>query len=473
VKTKFKNIANEAPARVAVIGAAKSGAAAAAYFCSRGSDVFISDVCSRERLDEILRENGLTGKMVESEAGGHSDKILECDLVVLSPGVRSDLDVLKKASAENIPVWSEMELGFRASKAPFVAVTGSSGKSTTVSLLYSAMRSAGFDAALVGNIGTPVISVTPSLSSGSIVIAEVSSFQLETIDQFKPKVAAVINLMKNHLDRYADEDEYYNAKKRIAENLTPEDFLVLNIDDARLLLWAKEFASKTRVVMFGLQRCEGGDCVYLNGNAIHYQFNGSSGVILDDVTRMKINGRHNHINACAAAAVALSAGAGPDLIGQGLCAFAGLRHRLEYVAEINGITFYNDSKSTTAESIECAVQAFDSNVHLIAGGRDKGCDFSAITGAVRKTVKTVTLIGEAAERMAGQWEGIVPIYKSVTLEDAVNTAFANAAAGEKIIFSPGCSSFDMFRNFEHRGDMFGEAVSGLAASREGGLACQR
>jgi len=462
--SKFDNILTEMPKRVAVIGAAKSGIAAALYFRSRGSEIFVSDTCQRVRLDAVLRENGLDG--IDSESDGHSGKILECDLIILSPGVRSDLDVLKRASAKGIPVWSEMELGFRVSKAPFLAVTGSSGKSTTVSLLASAMKGAGFDTALVGNIGTPVISVTPKLSSNAVVVAEVSSFQLETIDAFKPKAAAVINLMKNHLDRYADEDEYYNAKKGIADNLTMNEYLVLNIDNSRLVSWAEELSSKTRIVMFG-SRGNDGDCVYLSGNKIQYQFNGSSGVILDDVAKMKISGRHNHINACAAAALALCGGAAPDKIGQGLCAFGGLPHRLEYIAEINGAAFYNDSKSTTAESIECAVNAFDSKVHLIAGGKDKGCDFSVINEAVRRNVKSVVLIGEAKDRMAAQWEGIVPIHKSATLEDAIDAAFKNAESGEKIIFSPGCSSFDMFRNFEHRGEVFREIVGGFASRKAG------
>jgi len=460
--TLFGNIENKAPGRVAVIGAAKSGIAAALYFRSKGSHVLISDACTRERLDTVLRENGLDN--IESEAGGHSDKILEYELIILSPGVRSDLNILKRASDRGIPVWSEMELGFRVSKAPFLAVTGSSGKSTTVSLLASAMSGAGFETVLAGNIGMPVISVTPGLSSSAVVVAEVSSFQLETINAFKPKVAAVINLMKNHLDRYASEEEYYNAKKLIAKNLTREEYLVLNNDDTRLLSWAKELSSKTRIAMFGSHN-SGGDCVYLSGNKIQYQFNGSSGIILDDASRMKISGRHNHINACAASAIALAAGADPARIGQGLCDFAGLPHRLEYVADINGIAFYNDSKSTTAESIECAVGAFDSKVHLIAGGKDKGCDFSVINDAVRKNVKSIILIGEAKDRMSSQWEGIAPIQKIATLEDAVNAALKNASAGEKIIFSPGCSSFDMFSNFEHRGEVFRDIVKSLASGR--------
>jgi UDP-N-acetylmuramoylalanine--D-glutamate ligase len=326
------------------------------------------------------------------------------------------------------------------------------------------MGSAGFEAVLAGNIGTPVIEVTPRLPEDAVVVAEVSSFQLEAIDKFKPTVAAVINLMKNHLDRYACEDDYYNAKKLIAGNLTMDEYLVLNADDPRLSAWADEFKRKTRIVLFGSRDC-GGDCVYLSGGGIDYRMNGASGVIIEDTADMRIAGRHNSVNACAAAAVALCAGADPSLIGRGLCAFGGLPHRLEFVGEAGGVSFYNDSKSTTAESIECAIGAFGSKVLLIAGGKDKGCDFSAITDSVRKNVKSVVLIGEAKERMAAEWEGAAPVTKAATLEEAVDTAFKNAVGGERVVFSPGCSSFDMFRNFEHRGDVFREIVNGLASRK--------
>jgi UDP-N-acetylmuramoylalanine--D-glutamate ligase len=463
----FDDIINNAPKSVAVIGAAKSGVAAAKYFLSRKSRVFISDVCGRGRLDAILRDNKLDGVgLLESEAGGHTDKILNCELIILSPGVRSDLDILKSAASKGIPVWSEMELGYRVSEAPFLAVTGSSGKSTTVSLLASAMKTAGFETALAGNIGTPVIEVTPRLSKEAVVVAEVSSFQLEAIDKFKPKVAAIINLMKNHLDRYSCEDDYYNAKKLIAKNLTMDEYLVLNADDPRLSRWIDEFKTRTKILLFGSRDCgDGRDCVYLSGKGINYRMNGESGVIIGNTDDMKIAGRHNCVNACAAAAVALAAGADPKRIGGGLCAFGGLSHRLELVGEVGGVSFYNDSKSTTAESIECAIGAFGSKVLLIAGGKDKGCDFSAIVDSVRKNVKSVILIGEAKERMAAVWDGLAPITKAATLEEAVDVAFENAVGGEQVVFSPGCSSFDMVRNFEHRGDMFRETVNRLVSRK--------
>jgi UDP-N-acetylmuramoylalanine--D-glutamate ligase len=250
-------------------------------------------------------------------------------------------------------------------------------------------------------------------------------------------------------------------------NLTNHEYLVLNMNDPILIEWADEFSSKTKVVMFGLQD-NGNDCVFLADKSIKYRFNGESGVILEDVSVMKLGGKHNYINACAAAAMALCGGADPERIAEGLCSFGGLPHRLEYVADINGIKFFNDSKSTTAESIECAVSAFDSKIHLIAGGRDKGCDFSVIRDAVAANVKSIILIGEATDRMSSQFEGLAPIYKAKSLEEAVDTAFKNAQAGERVIFSPGCSSFDMFRNFEHRGEVFRDTVNALAQRKAAG-----
>ncbi len=456
------NLENMNFKKVSVIGAAKSGIAAVKYFVARGVSVFISECCGSERLSQILQTEGLSH--LEYEASGHSDTVLNSDLIILSPGVRSDLDILIKAKEAGIPVWSEMELGFRISKAPFLAVTGSSGKSTTVSLLGAAMTSAGFNAVVAGNIGLPVVSVTPELEEDSFVVAEVSSFQLETVDKFRPRVAAVLNFMKNHLDRYSGEEEYYEAKKRIAMNLGTNDFLVLNMHDSRLLAWAEQMSKKTQIIFFGHEETSG-DSVFFKNGSIRYNFNGKSGIILENVSEMKLGGRHNYENACAAAAVALAAGAQAEGIAKGICSFGGLPHRLEYVGEIGNVAFYNDSKSTTAESIECALRAFDSKIHLIAGGKDKGCDFSVINEAVKQSVKSITLIGEAKERMMSQWKGLAPIQTAESLEQAVEVAFKNAVDSEKVIFSPGCSSFDMFKNFEHRGDCFRSIIGKLISQR--------
>jgi UDP-N-acetylmuramoylalanine--D-glutamate ligase len=442
------------PSKVTIIGAARSGLAAASYFISNGIPVFISDTCEKEKLRSVLDANGLT--TVPFEALTHSDKVLDSDLIILSPGVPSDIPILCKAREKNIPVWSEMELGFRVSKAKFIAVTGSTGKSTTVSLLGEALNAGGKKAIVAGNIGIPVISVVPELTEDSIVVAEVSSFQLETIDQFKPEAAAVLNFMKNHLDRYTSEFDYYNAKKEIARHFTKENVLVLNANDTLLRQWADQISERTTIIYFGAS-VPGYDCFWLENGSIQYRFNGEQGTILN-VEDMFIKGNHNHENACVAAALATVAGADKVGIAQGICAFRGLKHRLEYVAEVNNIHYYNDSKSTTAESIQVAIQAFSQGVHLIAGGRDKFCDFSVVNSYLPKHVTDITLIGEAAKRMESIWNGIVPIKHAGTLYDAILTASENAKPGDVVVFSPGCASFDMFKNYEERGEIFKKLV---------------
>jgi len=451
------------PGKVSIIGAAKSGLAAAGYFKSRGVDVFVSDTCPESKLMSLLGAKDLSG--IPHESVGHTEKVLEADLIVLSPGVRSDIPVLLSARAKGIPVWSEMELGYRASKAMFLAVTGSTGKSTTVSLLGEALKAGGKNAVVAGNIGIPVISMTPQLPSDAIVVAEVSSFQLETIDKFHPHAAAVLNFMKNHLDRYATEDDYYNAKKEIARNMNRDDFLVLNARDPKLREWAKEIGTRVSVIYFG-EDMAGADCFWPENGFIRYRFQGRSGTILETAA-MKIQGLHNYENACVAAAMAKAAGVDDTSIARGICSFEGLAHRLEFAGETGGVRYFNDSKSTTAESITCAVSAFDKGVHLIAGGRDKGCDFTVVNNAILKHVKDICLIGEAADRMYAIWQGLVPIYRASTLDEAVSQTVSHAVPGDTVVFSPGCSSYDMFANFEERGEVFKKIVLTILSRRDG------
>lgn len=445
------------PDRIAIIGAARSGLAAAQFLLSRGKRVFISDTRTREKLDGDLRQAGLD--QVPSEAEGNTDRILEYELIVVSPGVPSDIPVLREARNKGIPVWAEVELGFRYSKAPFVAVTGSSGKSTTVSLLGSVFAAARKEHIVAGNIGLPLISAAPGVSAGGYIVAEISSFQLENIDLFRPKVALVLNLMKNHLDRYAGEEEYYTAKKRIAENMRREDTVVINARDERLRAWARQLQKRVRLFFFGAP-VEKADSVWSDGAWIVASYNGTEQKIVP-ADALQIRGSHNRENACAAAAAAVSIGIETEAIAQGLRRFQGLAHRLEFVRTLQGVGYYNDSKSTTGESVLCALEAFENNVHLIAGGKDKGCDFSIVSTAIQRKVKTVYLIGEAAERMYKEWHGYAPIQKASSLEDAVLMARANAKTGDVVVLSPGCSSFDMFTSFEHRGDEFKKIVLGL------------
>jgi UDP-N-acetylmuramoylalanine--D-glutamate ligase len=452
------------PRRVSIIGAARSGIAAAEYFRTKKVALFISDSCPADKLEKILSDSNLAD--VPHESGGHTNQVLESDIVVLSPGVPSDLPVLIEARKKGIPVWSEMELGFRASDATFLAITGSTGKSTTVSFLGEALKAGGRESVVAGNIGIPVISVVAGMSKNGWVAAEVSSFQLENIEQFRPRGAAVLNLMKNHLDRYTSEEDYYAAKKEIARNFTKDDYLVVNLHDGRLAEWAGAMKKRTNVVFFG-HESGAGDAFWYDekSGTIRYRFGGAQGTILD-VGDMRIGGRHNFENACAAAALAKVAGIDDASIGSGITRFPGLPHRLEFAGEVRGVRYYNDSKSTTAESIIAAVSAFATGrVHLIAGGKDKGCDFNAVKDALRKQVSGVCLIGEAAGRMMAEWNGIVPLYRCATLEEAVAAAAQKAGPGDAVVLSPGCSSFDMFADYKDRGERFKKIVAALAAKR--------
>jgi UDP-N-acetylmuramoylalanine--D-glutamate ligase len=445
------------PKRVSILGAGRSGIAAAKIFAELGSPVFISDTMNKERLDFALATNGCAH--MEHEAEGHSRRVLEADVIVLSPGIPSDIPILRQARKRAIAVWSEIELGFRLSRAPWLAVTGSTGKSTTVSLLGAILTAAGKQHVVAGNIGLAVSNVVSGIPQQGFVVAEVSSFQLENIDAFKPQAAAVLNLLKNHLDRYDSEEAYYNAKKEIARNMTRDDTLVLNAGDERLCTWGEEMKSRTNILYYG--RCvEGFACVWhLDGNM--YCRRGASNERLLDLRVMKLQGSHNYDNACAAAALALAGRIDTGAVAAGLSEFGGLPHRLEFVGEIDGVRFYNDSKATTAESVVAAVSAFAANVHLIAGGRDKGCDFSMAREAIKNHARSVTLIGEAAERISAEWRGLTDIRIVDSLQEAVHAAHAIAREGDVVVLSPGCSSYDMFRDFEERGDIFKEIVNRL------------
>jgi UDP-N-acetylmuramoylalanine--D-glutamate ligase len=449
------------PKKVSILGAGRSGCAAAQFLGSKGDAVFISDACSPEKLAEMLAANQCGG--FPSEAGGHTERVLDADVIILSPGVPSDLPVLQKAKSRGVAVWSEIELAFRFSKGAYLAITGSTGKSTTISMLGSILKAAGVEHSVAGNIGVPLVSTATKIGPTGFIAAEISSFQLENIDCFRPKVAVVLNLLKNHLDRYKNEEDYYNAKKAIAVNMGKNDHVVINHGDPLLARWAGQLDGRTNVVRFGNGSIPSDGVWYENG-ALFSRFGGAQEHLLD-VKSMRLRGRHNYENACAAAAAAHLAGIGHKHIASGLSEFSGLEHRLEYVAEIDGVRYYNDSKSTTAESILCAISAFEHNVHLIAGGRDKGCDFSIVKEAIAKNVKSVCLIGEAAGRMEKVWSGCAPISNAATLEEAVKGVHAKADPGDVTLFSPGCSSFDMFRDFEHRGEVFKKSVLQLQEKR--------
>ena len=325
----------ELPKKIAILGAGRSGLAAAKALLDKSISVFISDTCPPKKLDFILASNGLAH--VPHEADMHTDKVLHYDALIVSPGIRFDEDILCRARKAHLPVLPELELGWCLSHAPFLAVTGSSGKSTTVCLLGEIFKAAHKEYVVSGNIGIPVSAVAPGKSEECTVIAETSSFQLEAIQRFHPHIAVILNVTKNHLDRHAGFDAYFSAKTTITRNMTNGDIIVLNGMDDNLCSWIQENPKKIHTVYFGKVPVNS-DGIWIDNGTLLYRWNTTSGSIIR-VDELSIAGLHNQANACAAAAAAKAAGIDDDAIAQGLARFRGLPHRLEFIAEHNGIAF--------------------------------------------------------------------------------------------------------------------------------------
>lgn len=437
--------------RVTVVGMARSGIAAARVLHAYGARVTITDKKPLGQLAQQIAALG-TGDIV-IEAGGHPDRIfIEADLIVLSPGVPKIPQVLA-AHRHGVRVISELELGWHLSDAPFVGITGTNGKSTVTTLVGLMLQKAGKRALVAGNIGN-ALTETPELLHGQDwVVAEISSFQLEDIDTFRPRVAAILNITQDHLDRYADMTEYGEAKARIFENQHKDDVLVLNFDDSLVRAMARRAPS--RIVPFSRsEKHEGGASVENGALVVRSE-------VICAVDEIMIKGVHNLENAMAASAVALAAGADRASVAAVLREFPGLEHRLEFVAEKDGVAYINDSKGTNVGAVLKSVEGFTRPVVLIAGGLDKGSDFSPLIDLFRRKVKLLVLIGKAAEKMAKAVGTATETVFAKTLQDAVQIAAKRAASGDVVLLSPACASFDMFKDFEDRGRQFKEAVRAL------------
>jgi len=449
--------------RVMVVGLARSGVAACKVLAERGARVLGTDRLSREKLRGDLA--GLEARGVGLATGGHrAEDFLDADLIVISPGVPTDMDLLAQVRSRGIPVWGEVELASRLTPARFLGITGTNGKSTTTSLLGTMLEAAGFPVVVAGNIGTALCEVVTTLGPSHWVVAELSSFQLETIVTFRPHVAALLNLAPDHLDRYANLADYYAAKARIFLNQTPEDFAVLNADDPPTLEWARGLRSQPR--LFSRIRTVG-DGAFVRDGRLAVRREGRTEAACG-VSEIRIQGLHNLENSLAAAAVASAIGAPAAAIGDALKRFPGLPHRLELIAEVDGVRYVNDSKGTNVGAVVKSLEGYAGGVILIAGGKDKGGDFVPLRPLVATRVKTLLLLGQARDVIRGQLAGACPMEDVPTLEAAVRRGAEIAAAGDTVLLSPACASFDMFRDFEHRGEVFRDAVRDLAARRETG-----
>jgi UDP-N-acetylmuramoylalanine--D-glutamate ligase len=447
--------------RVTVVGLARSGFAACKLLAERGARVLATDQNPAERLRVDLPE--LSRRGVRLETGGHSQgSFLEADLLVVSPGVDLRLSLVARAMEQGIPVWGEVELASRLTPARFLAVTGTNGKSTTTSLLGAMLETAGFPCVVAGNIGTALCEVVPGLTSSHWVVAEVSSFQLEAIVSFRPRVAVLLNLAPDHLDRYAALADYYAAKARIFMRQTGEDVAVLNADDPLVLEYAQGLRSRPH--LFSRARTVG-EGAFLRGAHLVVRGQGKTEKVCE-TSAIRIQGAHNLENSLAAAAAAAAIGVPAGALAAALAGFPGLPHRLELVAEVDGVQYVNDSKGTNVGAVVKSLEGYAGGLILIAGGKDKGGDFTPLRPLVETRVKTLLLIGHAREKIRAQLQGACPMEEAPSLEAAVERAAAIASPGDTVLLSPACASFDMFRDFEERGEVFRRAVLELQSRRD-------
>jgi UDP-N-acetylmuramoylalanine--D-glutamate ligase len=441
--------------RVLVIGAGRSGLAAAEAVRSLGAAVSVFDDKERAQLgDEAAKLEALGAQLVDRDRLDHEASIASAAIV--SPGIPDGNPALLALQRRDVPVYSEIELAYRLSRAPIVAVTGSKGKSTTTALIARMLSAQGFRVHTGGNIGNPLVREAMAAQPGDWIVAEVSSFQLERIDAFAPRVSVLLNVGADHLDRYPSIDAYASAKLRIFKNQTSSDHSVVNADDAfcRAAAAAGKIGN-ARVHWFSAQADPQAQAVCEDGALVLRQGGGRAPVVLARTDELRLRGGHNVENALAAALAATQAGASATAVGEALRAFEPLPHRLITVAISGGVEWIDDSKATNPEAVIRALETFDAPVVLIAGGEGKNLDFSKLGQAASRRAKAVVLIGRAATDIASHISGI-PVRFASSLQEAVDAAAATAAAGDVVLLSPGCASFDMFESAEQRGEQFAQ-----------------
>jgi UDP-N-acetylmuramoylalanine--D-glutamate ligase len=442
---------------VAVVGLARSGVAAARLIRHLGGRVLASDSGARESLSPEARELEQLGCTVF--AGGHPDEAFAgAELVVVSPGVPLELPALQAARARGVPLIGELELGWRVMEADLIAITGTNGKTTTTALTGELAGSTVRPLLVGGNIGTPLCAHAFDFPADGLVVAEVSSFQLDTTEFLRPRVAAVLNVTPDHLDRHKTFERYVLAKAKIFANQTSADCAVLNADDPV----AASLAPRTRARVLWFSRLTPLDHgVFVRDGWIVAKLNGHVEEICP-LAEIPLRGQHNVENVLAATACALWAGLSPESIRRGVGAFRGVAHRIERVLEERGVAYYNDSKGTNVDSTIKALESFTEPVILIAGGKGKGQDFAPLAAAARGRVKQAVLIGVDRGQIRSVLEAVgVPCADAGSMHEAVAVARSLARGGDAVLLSPACASFDMFDNFEHRGDVFKSAVHEL------------
>ena len=445
---------------VSVVGAARSGVAVSLLLAGNGARVFVTE---RNEIPsatvDLLSSHG-----VRTESGGHSDRALGADLLVVSPGVPTTAPLVMAAMERGIPVRSELEVASWFCDAPVVAVTGSNGKTTTTSLIGHTFRTAGRTTWVAGNIGLPFSAVAARATKDDVVVLEVSSFQLDHTERFRPRVSVLLNVTPDHLDRYGnDVDAYAAAKLRIAERQEAGDAMVYNADDPLLGRFARTLGRGTGPTPLGftLEDPDAGSAAWVDDGRITLRIQDTT----EDLMRadeLALRGRHNLYNSLAAAVAARVMEVRSDVVRASLMSFEGIPHRLEQVRELDGVKYVNDSKATNVNAVWYALESFREPVILIAGGRDKGNDYEPLKRIVEDRVRVVLAIGESADRVSRELgPHAEESYRAGTLDDAVQMARTLARSGDVVLLSPACASFDQFENFEQRGDTFRRLVADL------------
>ena len=454
--------------KVLVFGSGISGEAAAGLLMREGSDIVLYD--GNDKLDadriksEILEETqdteyGRFPGTVSVVLGEFPENLLDkLDLVVMSPGVPTDLPVVEQMRERDIPVWGEIELAYACGKGDVLAITGTNGKTTTTSLLGEIMKNAKESVFVVGNIGNPYTSIVPQTREDSVIVAEVSSFQLETVHSFRPKVSAILNITPDHLNRHHTMEAYIEAKERITAGQSADDFCVLNYEDEVLRKFGESVNAQ---VLYFSSRRKLNRGVYLDGRTIVCSLD--EPVAVCDTDELQILGTHNYENAMAAVAMAYAYGVPVDVIRKTLKEFRGVEHRIEFVAEKNGVAYYNDSKGTNPDAAIRGIQAMNRPTVLIGGGYDKESSYDEWIDAFDGKVKKLVLIGATREKIAetARRLGFTDIVMADTFEEAFDKCVEYAQAGDAVLLSPACASWGMFKNYEERGDKFKELVEQL------------
>jgi UDP-N-acetylmuramoylalanine--D-glutamate ligase len=427
--------------RVVVVGTARSGVAAIKLLRQHGSRVRAVDEKPMGEIEGVTIEP-------QTEAA-----FRDAELVVISPGVPADLDLLVAVRARRVPVIGELELAAPYLQGPNIGITGTNGKTTTTALTGHILRESGIACQVGGNIGTAPAEMVETSRPDQWNVLELSSFQLETIETFHASIATCLNVTQNHLDRHHTLENYINAKARLFETQSADDLAVLNADDPVTVTFAQRTQAKT-VWFSGTHAVSG---AWLDGDVIRI-----SGSDLLNVSDLRLRGRHNYENVMAAALMAERAGASRHQIASAATTFAPVEHRLEFVHEIAGVGYYNDSKATSVDATLKAIDAFPSSLWIILGGKDKDSDFTVLREPLRAKARAALLIGAAAAKIEKQLGGVIPIIQSGTLATAIDKASRSALPGDTVLLAPACASFDQFDNFEHRGRVFKDLVNALA-----------